>query len=339
VPWALYELKEGRPLALSLLAMWLFPTWGEVEDWVYFSVECHEEVPFNDTAVIATELEQYPDFINYFGTESFLDTCAVWRVAGETADKIENQPVTSDIPVLLLAGAMDSTTPPAWSEQTAVSLSHSYSYEFPGLGHAVTTWHECPWQIALAFWDNPNQPPNSDCLADMNTPTNYVTDFYATDSLYNFGLNALNHESPLRFKAPGLLYIVIFASAITLLPFSLRKRLDALTEVELWLEPNKKRWPANLALGWLMATALFNLLYLIGLLWLYDNTSVLLGVLPARAWYFDLAAIPGIMRYIILAAAIWLWRYEPWYGRHHMAYYIIMLFIFAYPFVLNTWLS
>ena len=46
-------------------------------------------------------------------------------------------PVVSDVPALLLSGALDPVTPPSWGEQVGAHLSHSRHVVMPNTGHGV----------------------------------------------------------------------------------------------------------------------------------------------------------------------------------------------------------
>lgn len=134
------------------------------------SVQCAEEIPFNsgnDAYTAAQNVQPeiaafFPDSVQYLFT-----VCQDW--SGAVLDPRENQPVTSDIPTLVLAGEFDPITPPAWGQMTATHLANSYFYEFRGNGHWVTRSSRCSLSIALAFWDNPAVPPNSSCLGLQNS--------------------------------------------------------------------------------------------------------------------------------------------------------------------------
>ena len=93
------------------------------------------------------------------------DTCDIWQVG--QADPIENQPVVSDIPTLVLAGNFDPATPPSWSKSAADYLSNGYYYQFPNGGHGEIDAGDCPVSIALAFLSDPNTAPDGSCIANI----------------------------------------------------------------------------------------------------------------------------------------------------------------------------
>jgi pimeloyl-ACP methyl ester carboxylesterase len=101
------------------------------------------------------------------------DFCEQW--SGQGAAAIESQPVRSDIPVLVLAGEYDPATPPYYGQATASTLSHSFFFTFPGLGHTVIGTHACPTSMALAFLDHPTVAPDAGCIAKMSEAIFVVT--------------------------------------------------------------------------------------------------------------------------------------------------------------------
>jgi len=143
------------------------------------SVQCHDEAPFGSKEAYLKALEEHPEIAGMFGGANLggmlYDLCAEWD-AGE-AGPVENQPVVSDLPALVLAGELDPITPPAWGEKAAGALPNSFFYLFPGVGHGASTSGDCPVEILAQFLDNPHQPPDAGCIAEM------VLDFQVPTSL------------------------------------------------------------------------------------------------------------------------------------------------------------
>lgn len=151
--------------------------YGDVSDadGMFNSVECNEEAPFNTLADAEALAVDLPDQFSESGLatfEQFQATCAVWQSG--TADAIEDAAVTSTIPTLIVAGEYDPITPPAWGRIAGETLSNSYFFEFPGVGHGVIDGGDCPVSMMQAFLANPAAAPASDCLAAMSGPA-FVT--------------------------------------------------------------------------------------------------------------------------------------------------------------------
>ncbi len=132
------------------------------------SVQCAEEIPFNsgEDAYTAAQNVQ-PDIAAFFpkNVQPIFTVCQDWT--GSAPDARENQPVTSDIPSLILAGEFDPITPPEWGRMTAGHLANSYFYEFPGNGHWVARSSRCALSIVIAFLDNPLIPPDASCMGSQ----------------------------------------------------------------------------------------------------------------------------------------------------------------------------
>ncbi|NDJ77197.1 MAG: hypothetical protein GYB65_13160, partial [Chloroflexi bacterium] len=136
----------------------------------YYAVECGEEVPFDDPDAIRATLDDLPPelrpgFENDILTE--LAICAVWGLADP--DPVEDQPVRSDVPALVIAGEFDPITPPYWGQMAAETLTTSYLFTFPGLGHGVTDYDLCPLDIIAAFLAEPDEPPPAGCVDGMGS--------------------------------------------------------------------------------------------------------------------------------------------------------------------------
>ncbi|MFN8374723.1 MAG: alpha/beta fold hydrolase [Anaerolineae bacterium] len=99
--------------------------------------------------------------------------CSAWGMP----EPVASSPiVSSDIPTLVLAGQFDHITPPAYGEQVAAQLAHSFYVEFPNIGHAVT-FAACPARVMLRFTDDPTAAPLVDCSVTL---PNFVIDATAT---------------------------------------------------------------------------------------------------------------------------------------------------------------
>lgn len=82
--------------------------------------------------------------------EDRLAACAFWPAGTVPASYYE--PVTSDVPALLLSGDLDPVTPPSWGEAVAVHLSRGRHVVAPATGHGVVTTG-CGQRLLEAFVD------------------------------------------------------------------------------------------------------------------------------------------------------------------------------------------
>lgn len=138
----------------------------------FYSIQCYEETPFDTYAHTQAKAAGLPAPVVDFYTGAFakfhFDLCASWRVA--PANAIEQAPVTTDVPALVLAGQFDPITPPAWGRSTAEALPASFFYEFPGLGHGVMRADACGRAVGLQFIDNPLTEPDTSCIQTLPAP-------------------------------------------------------------------------------------------------------------------------------------------------------------------------
>jgi hypothetical protein len=97
-----------------------------------------------------------------------LSICDVWGAG--TADTVENEPVMSDIPTLILAGEYDPITPPVWGQLVQENLSNAYYYQFSGTGHGVSLSGDCALAVMESFWAEPTTEPDITCVAEVGGP-------------------------------------------------------------------------------------------------------------------------------------------------------------------------
>ena len=133
-------------------------SWG-----MRYSVWCSEEMPFENAKLIAAQSTKYAG-LNGYEVMSLPDICRVWKV--KRAPGVENKPVISDIPTLILSAQYDAYTPPAWGEQTSKHLSNSFYFEVPWAGHGPGFSVPCVENMIAAFIDRPAVKPSDACIAE-----------------------------------------------------------------------------------------------------------------------------------------------------------------------------
>jgi pimeloyl-ACP methyl ester carboxylesterase len=93
--------------------------------------------------------------------------CVIWDLL--PVDEAFREPVVSEIPTLLLSGALDPVTPPDFAIDTAQYLANSTTVVFPGRGHSVSRT-DCAPQLITAFLNEPTAPLDLTCLAEAQPP-------------------------------------------------------------------------------------------------------------------------------------------------------------------------
>lgn len=171
LPAGIMQVSRGDYRMLSTIASISYGWEYGIARGFYFTVQCAEEMPFNtpdrlkpvSNAALARLLEASSESL-----EAMTSVCAVWNVPPKGPH--ENLPVVSDIPTLVLAGQYDAITPPVYGRMAAETLSRSTYVEFPWKGHGIIE-DGCPMTIVVAFLDSPGAPPDTSCIATMESPS------------------------------------------------------------------------------------------------------------------------------------------------------------------------
>src|SRR5258708_37662720 len=130
---------------------------------LYYSVHCSESLPFYTSKLIA----QY-DKSAFYGLEShsveqLTAICKAWRSAELMPADVA--PVKSDRPVLIMVGAFDPITAPAFAEESHQRLSHSTLALFPYQAHGPIVGSKCAQTITETFLNTPDQAVDTSCTA------------------------------------------------------------------------------------------------------------------------------------------------------------------------------
>ena len=136
-----------------------------------YSVWCGEEMPFESLAEIRRQSTKYSRLRGY-EVMSLPDICDVWRVP--RAPAIENTPVLSQIPTLVLGAQYDAYTPPEWGRKSAANLSHSFFVEIPWAGHGPGFSVPCVRDMIAAFFEDPSTIPSTSCIVDTKRKFNFT---------------------------------------------------------------------------------------------------------------------------------------------------------------------
>jgi pimeloyl-ACP methyl ester carboxylesterase len=170
IPRVIYEVHDGDYDAVSQDLSYSLETLRHIAEGMYESVECGEEAAFTTPeAIRQAAVGVRPEIAGYFVDQaaSFVDQCSkIWKVQSQPA--VENEPVQSDIPTLLLEGEFDPITPPAMADAAAQSLSVSSVHVFPAVGHGVVGSRYCADTLMLDFLDHPGPTPKSDCVSRLS---------------------------------------------------------------------------------------------------------------------------------------------------------------------------
>ncbi len=175
LPKIIYDASQDKFDLVALILGSLIAVRDALSDGMQFSVQCHEEVAFSSPEQFEAALADYPELAGFFenskvGLMSY-EACAGWD-AGQ-ADASANEPVTSDVPTLILSGEYDPVTPPTWGQRASQTLENSFFFEYPGVGHGASVVVGCPQEMMLAFLADPSSAPDDACIAEMG-PLEFV---------------------------------------------------------------------------------------------------------------------------------------------------------------------
>ena len=140
-----------------------------IADGMYLSVTCAEDVPFIDQAE-AAKLNAGNPFGNY---RVFQQTraCGMWPRGKVAADFQE--PVSSNVPVLIFSGKLDPVTPPERGAEAAKHLPNSRLVIIPHGGHTLDglTPADCVDRLILQFLHSGDvKSLDTSCVETMAPP-------------------------------------------------------------------------------------------------------------------------------------------------------------------------
>jgi pimeloyl-ACP methyl ester carboxylesterase len=162
LPGVIHALADGNTGIVPQFLDMGVPFATQFADAMQMSVDCADNAELGeeaDEAVIADP-----------GRTALLvasPLCREWPV--EPTSPEFNQPVTSDIPALVLAGRFDPITPPAGTESVASRLRNSTFALWADRGHGVTG-EACAVRIVLAFLTDPAAELDLSCLQEVQAP-------------------------------------------------------------------------------------------------------------------------------------------------------------------------
>jgi pimeloyl-ACP methyl ester carboxylesterase len=103
----------------------------------------------------------------------YFDVCKAYPVGA--ADRIENAPVTSDIPTLFLSAEFDPGCPPELAKAAARRFSRGQFVMVPNSTHGVLRSGPCGRRLIRAFLQDPTAPLDTSCLKTHPVSWTFVT--------------------------------------------------------------------------------------------------------------------------------------------------------------------
>ncbi len=177
VPESINQIKNGDYSTLIAMQSSLPFEFEGISPGLYISMMCHEHVLATSAEQLKTDIansHSIEDFsrLPFFGSiDDMFKTCRTWGAVPPFAG--ENDPVSNDIPTLIITGKFDPSTPPTWAKLLASHLSNNYYFEFPKQGHTPTAADEtgCAMDMVVAFIKDPTKSPDHTCLDKIGKAT------------------------------------------------------------------------------------------------------------------------------------------------------------------------
>ncbi|MEZ4516940.1 MAG: alpha/beta fold hydrolase [Chloroflexota bacterium] len=219
-------------------AMWpLFVFDQSVSEGMYYSVICAEDADFDPALLSLDGLRPVIAETAREDLQSYLDACRLWPV-DLLPDEVDD-PVSSDIPTLLLSGRFDPITPPAFAQAAAVDLTHAYTVLDPTASHGVAFQSDCINVIMQSFLDDPSTTPDTGCIAGVSP-----VDALPPDAITLPMMAAVNNLDTGFIASAGIggLLLLIVLSAFVIWPLVLIIRAIRNTRQEYSVDSRRLRW-------------------------------------------------------------------------------------------------
>ncbi len=172
LPQIITDAHNGAYDYLAFLISALITTDSAFSDGMYWSVQCADELAYTDKNDFIVAGQEFPEYAQLFEEDAInftYDLCSLFDVS--PSDPSANEAVSSDIPTLVFAGEYDPVTPPDWGLIASQTITNSTFLEFPGFGHGSSFQEGCPQEIAIDFFQDPEQTLDTSCVQNLNGPT------------------------------------------------------------------------------------------------------------------------------------------------------------------------
>lgn len=143
---------------------------GSLSEGMFLSVICAEDVPFITDERAAEETAG--TLMGMMFVEHLRTSCEHW-VRAPIPDGFRD-PVVSDVPALVLSGAIDPVTPPRWGARALEGLANGRHIVVPGAGHGITTL-PCADEVLAEFFSTGDAAGvDASCLESRTRPPFFI---------------------------------------------------------------------------------------------------------------------------------------------------------------------
>ena len=166
-------LEEGDPELLKGLTAGGMPF--QSSEGMRDALFCNDGFIDSLGASVRADIAEHPTLGGVAGTVATTSAAAaLCRSLGLSPRPAEQYAmVESDIPALIVEGAMDPITPPPLAKAILPGFKNGTYVEFPYAGHGPSRSVKCAGDMLNKFYDNPTSAPDLSCAEQMEAP-----DFY-----------------------------------------------------------------------------------------------------------------------------------------------------------------
>ena len=137
---------------------------------MFLSVVCAEDVPFISDELAAEQTAG--TLVGMTFVDHLRATCQHW-VQAPIPDGFRD-PVVSDVPALVLSGALDPVTPPRWGEHALEGLANGRHVVVPGAGHGIVAL-PCAGDVLAEFFGSMDAKSlDARCLEARTRPPFFI---------------------------------------------------------------------------------------------------------------------------------------------------------------------
>jgi pimeloyl-ACP methyl ester carboxylesterase len=160
LPGIIEDVAGGDYAIIPTIAQQGIPFATQFSDGAATSIDCADNAGI-DSSADDDRLAEPGRYATLLVTSSN-SYCDLWDV--EPTSPAYNEPVTSELPVLVLAGRYDPVTPPADSRSTAQALPNATYVEADGIGHGVLySGTPCFLDMYVTYLEAPSEPVDTSC--------------------------------------------------------------------------------------------------------------------------------------------------------------------------------
>jgi len=169
LPLAIHDAASGRFEVIRVGVEQTVAVAGSLAWGMGLSVVCAEDPPMLQSRDLGALTAG--TFLGRRQSDGVRETCGRWPAGTPSAGY--DQPVRSAVPALLISGAVDPTTPPAWGAEVARALPNGAHLVLPGIAHSP--FPDCALGIMAAFVERGSMAGVDTGCVDAMAPAPFVT--------------------------------------------------------------------------------------------------------------------------------------------------------------------